>query len=108
MPPTTLPMIWLCAVLVFRTRPPAIRADNAGDADDSELFIYLHFGKHRRMGIARVRAVIREVVGLFLFDPVDRTVPHRIGNRDRAARFPLAYDLAIRKRDVFQLYVCQR
>ena len=30
------------------------RADDAGDTDDAELLVHLHFGEDRRMGVVRM------------------------------------------------------
>ena len=71
--------------------PGRDRADDAGDADDAELLVHLHFGEDRRMGVARVRLVCPRKCWSFPSRSARRS-PCRIDirDRDRAARVLLA------------------
>jgi hypothetical protein len=93
-PQTTLPRIWLLAVLGFRIRP-----DHARDADHAKLLVNLHLGKDRCVSVVRTRGVIGGVCGFLLLDAVHGAVTHGIHDRHGKRSVALAYQLAVRKRD---------
>ena len=91
--------------------PGRDRVDDAGDADHAELFVDLHLGEDRRMGVAGIgaaarrfgiQAVLVEFGGFLFLDTVHAAVPHRLGDRHRAAGILLADNLAVSQDNVAQ------
>jgi hypothetical protein len=82
MPHTTPPMIWLRAVLGVKDTAGGNCVDDAGDANNAQLFVDLDLGEVGRVHIACVGIVFLCAGRGLPLDPMDVPVSHGISNRD--------------------------